>query len=236
MADSSSCRPTVVYSYQYPFVHKQQNGIDASKSSATVVPTAKSASSLSASTTSAAAIPIASPMSTLTLNSTSSTSAPLPHHNHTSPGAVAQHAAGPPQPEANNNSNNNVNAINEHLLSTAMARMATTAATAATAAALTAHSHNNSNSNHHHHQQQQHGTVTRDAVRTIIMKMLAMTVDELKRDDTKKHIREQLVHPMIRLAYDEAFPYILATGTVVVVILLASLFSLVLSILFFFKR
>ena len=78
--------------------------------------------------------------------------------------------------------------------------------------------------------------MTRDVIRTIVMRMLTLTVEELRREDTKHHIREQLVHPMIRLAYEEAFPYIMATGTVVVTILLASLFSLALSLLFYFRR
>lgn len=80
------------------------------------------------------------------------------------------------------------------------------------------------------------GGVARDAIRSIIHRVLALAVEELKREGTKHHIREHLVHPMIKLAYEQAFPYIMAIVTVVVAILLISLFSLGLSAMFYFRR
>jgi hypothetical protein len=78
--------------------------------------------------------------------------------------------------------------------------------------------------------------MTRDAIRSIVHRVLALAVEELRRDDTKLHIREHLVHPMIKLAYEQAFPYIMAIVTVVIAILLISLFSLALSVMFYLRR
>lgn len=67
-------------------------------------------------------------------------------------------------------------------------------------------------------------------------KVLSMAMEELGKDDTKRHIREHLVHPMIKLAYEQALPYILAIMTVIIAILLVSLLSLALSGMLYFKR
>ena len=67
-------------------------------------------------------------------------------------------------------------------------------------------------------------------------KVLSMAMEELGKDDTKRHIREHLVHPMIKLAYEQALPYLLAIMTVIIAILLVSLLSLALSSMFYFRR
>ena len=73
-------------------------------------------------------------------------------------------------------------------------------------------------------------------VRQLTHKLLGLAWEELGREDTRRHVREQLVHPMVRLAYEQAAPYLLAGVTVVVAILLVSLASLGLSLVLFLKQ
>jgi hypothetical protein len=86
-------------------------------------------------------------------------------------------------------------------------------------------------------QQQQPATgLPRDVMRSLLNRVLAMAVDELSKEDTRRHIRDHLVHPMIHLAYEQAMPYLLAAMTVIVAILIMSMLSLAMSFMFYFKR
>lgn len=77
---------------------------------------------------------------------------------------------------------------------------------------------------------------SRDVVRSLMNRVLALAVEELSKEDTRRHIRDHLVHPVVRLAYEQVMPYLLVATTIIIAILLMSMLSLALSSMFYFKK
>ena len=69
-----------------------------------------------------------------------------------------------------------------------------------------------------------------------MLRVLAMVAEELSNDATRRQVRDQLVHPMVRLVAEQAMPYLMAAMTIIVAILLMSMLSLGLSFMFYFRR
>jgi hypothetical protein len=78
---------------------------------------------------------------------------------------------------------------------------------------------------------------TRDYfVRSITHKVLAMAVEELRKDETQQHVRQHVVDPLIKMLHTQLMPYVLLAAIVVIAILLMSMMTLTLSALFYFRR
>jgi hypothetical protein len=75
-----------------------------------------------------------------------------------------------------------------------------------------------------------------DAIRGITHKLLAMAIEECRKEETKKHIRDGLVDPLIKTLHTQLMPYFLMTMVIVVALLLMSMMTLVLSAMFYFRR
>ena len=75
-----------------------------------------------------------------------------------------------------------------------------------------------------------------DVIRSMTQKVLALAVAEMGRDETKKHIRENLVDPLIKMLHTQLMPYLLMVMVVIIAILLMSMMTLTLSAMFYFKR
>lgn len=67
-------------------------------------------------------------------------------------------------------------------------------------------------------------------------RVLSMVVDEMKRDDTQKSIRDHVVDPLVKMLFTQLMPYLMLLVVVIAAILLMSMMTLTLSALFYFKR
>jgi hypothetical protein len=78
--------------------------------------------------------------------------------------------------------------------------------------------------------------VTQDVIRNMTQKVLALAVEELKKEESKKHIKDGIVDPLVKMLHGHLMPYLLALVVVIIAILLMSMMTLTLSALFYFKR
>jgi hypothetical protein len=78
---------------------------------------------------------------------------------------------------------------------------------------------------------------TRDYfVRSITHKVLSLAMDELRKDDTQRTVRQHIVDPLIKMLHTQLMPYLLLAAVVVIAILLMSMMTLTLSALFYFRH
>ncbi len=67
-------------------------------------------------------------------------------------------------------------------------------------------------------------------------RVLAMALDEMRTDETRKYVNDNLVLPLLRAVFAELMPYAIVFVTVIAAILLMSALTLILSTMFYFKR
>ena len=79
-------------------------------------------------------------------------------------------------------------------------------------------------------------TGSRDVIRRVTYRVLAMAADELGKDDTQRHIRTHVVDPLIKMLHAHLVPYLVIAMVLIISILLISMMTLVLSAMFYFKR
>ena len=63
-----------------------------------------------------------------------------------------------------------------------------------------------------------------------------MAVEELRKDETRQHVRQHVVDPLIKMLHTQLMPYVLLAAVVIIAILLMSIMTLILSALFYFRR
>lgn len=67
----------------------------------------------------------------------------------------------------------------------------------------------------------------------IVNSIIELLIAEVDKDENKLILRLHVIHPILRLIYDEVYPYIMFTLGVIIVILLISLIILGLLIIFY---
>ena len=76
---------------------------------------------------------------------------------------------------------------------------------------------------------------SRDMVAILTHRVLAMALEELRSEDTRRCVSENLVMPLVKAVLVEFMPYAIAFTSVIVAILLMSALTLTLSAMFYFK-
>jgi hypothetical protein len=79
-------------------------------------------------------------------------------------------------------------------------------------------------------------TVARDVLRSLTNKTIAIVIDELKREETQRRIKEHIAEPVMKAMFAQLTPYILLVMVAFVAILASTMSTLVLSALFYFNR
>ena len=77
---------------------------------------------------------------------------------------------------------------------------------------------------------------THDAIRGLTHKILALAMDELGKEESKRHIKDGIVDPLIKMLHAQLMPYLLVLVVVITAIMLMSMMTLTLSALFYFRR
>jgi len=67
----------------------------------------------------------------------------------------------------------------------------------------------------------------------ILNSIVELIITELDKEENRVLIRQHVIHPILRLIYDEVYPYIMFVLTAVIIILLISVVILALLILFY---
>jgi hypothetical protein len=75
----------------------------------------------------------------------------------------------------------------------------------------------------------------RDVVAVMTQKVLSMALEELRTEETRKYVNENLVLPLLRAVFAELMPYAIVFTTVIAAILLMSALTLTLSTMFYLK-
>lgn len=70
-------------------------------------------------------------------------------------------------------------------------------------------------------------------IKKIVNGLVELLIAELDKDENKLMLRVHVIHPILRLIYDEVYPYIMFILAAVIVILMISLIILGLLILFY---
>ena len=68
---------------------------------------------------------------------------------------------------------------------------------------------------------------SRDVVALLTHRVLAMALEELRSEETRKYVAEHLVRPLLRVVVEESMPYAIALTTVIAAILLMSALTLI---------
>jgi hypothetical protein len=79
-------------------------------------------------------------------------------------------------------------------------------------------------------------TVLNNPIKQLTNRVLSMAFEELRREETQRKVREHLVHPLIKMIHSHLMPYLMMFVMVIAVLLLMSMLTLILSILFYFRR
>jgi hypothetical protein len=75
----------------------------------------------------------------------------------------------------------------------------------------------------------------RDVVAVLTHRVLAMALEELRSEDTRRYVSEHLVVPLLKAVLVEFMPYAIVFTTVISAILLMSALTLTLLAMFYFR-
>lgn len=75
----------------------------------------------------------------------------------------------------------------------------------------------------------------RDVVAVMTQRVLSMALEELRSEETRKYVNDNLVLPLLRAVFTELMPYAIVFVTVIAAILLMSALTLTLSTMFYFR-
>ena len=79
-------------------------------------------------------------------------------------------------------------------------------------------------------------SASRDMVAILTHRVLAMAIEELRSEETRRSVNNNLVMPLVKAVIVEIMPYAIALMSVVVAILLMSGLTLALSVLFYLRN
>lgn len=77
-------------------------------------------------------------------------------------------------------------------------------------------------------------TPARDAIGMMTNRMIAMAIEELRREETQLRIRSHLVDPLIKIMSQQMMPYVLVLFALVSAILLTTLMTFAMFAMSFF--
>jgi uncharacterized membrane protein len=78
-------------------------------------------------------------------------------------------------------------------------------------------------------------TTQRDVVAVLTHRVLTMALEELRSEETRRYVSENLVVPLLKAVMVELMPYFIVFATIIAAILLMSALSLTLLAIFCFR-
>ena len=76
----------------------------------------------------------------------------------------------------------------------------------------------------------------RDAIALLTNRLILMVVDELSKPDTQERVARNVVDPLVRTLAGQLMPYALLASCVLLVILVMTLMTFALTLLFYLRR
>jgi hypothetical protein len=77
---------------------------------------------------------------------------------------------------------------------------------------------------------------SRNIVKMIVSKVLAMLSEEINKQDTQSLIKQKIIVPVINMIYTELYPYIIALIVTIIIILVLSLLTFIAFILYYLRN
>lgn len=79
-------------------------------------------------------------------------------------------------------------------------------------------------------------TPPRDAIKQLTNRFLTIAMEELKREETRDRIRDQLVTPLVKIMSAQMMPYVMALFALIVFILITCIMTFALFAMSYFGR
>jgi hypothetical protein len=79
------------------------------------------------------------------------------------------------------------------------------------------------------------GSAPRNVISVLTRKVLSMALEELREEDMRRHVAENVIVPLLRVIMGELMPYAVIFSVIIAALLLMSALTLTLLAIFYFK-